>query len=193
MPTNAPRWPLILRSENLTLRPLRLRDRAQWDQLRSENLDWLSPWEATLPQIQSEGDTHKLPSFFAMVSSHNREGRAGRSLTLAIWYQNKMAGQISMGGIIYGALRGAHVGYWIDKRYANLGITTQAVKTLTEYAFSVLELHRVEINIRPENVASRRVAEKSGYVFEGERPRYLHIDGHWRDHICFVRENPNIS
>jgi ribosomal-protein-alanine N-acetyltransferase len=51
----------------------------------------------------------------------------------------------------------------------------------------------MEINLRPENGASRRVAEKAGFVLEGDRPRYLHIDGAWRDHICFVKENPAIK
>jgi ribosomal-protein-alanine N-acetyltransferase len=37
------------------------------------------------------------------------------------------------------------------------------------------------------------VAEKAGYVLEGERARYLHIDGQWRDHICFVKENSAIK
>jgi len=186
------KWPLVLDAGKIILRPLRLRDRAQWDQIRAENRAWLSPWEATHPRIPSEAGTHKLPSYSAMLINHHREGRAGRTITLAIWYEKKMVGQISMGGIIYGAGRMAHIGYWVDKRYANLGITTQAVNTITEYAFSELELHRVEINIRPENITSRRVAEKAGYILEGERPRFLHIDGKWRDHLCFVRENPNI-
>lgn len=64
---------------------------------------------------------------------------------------------------------------------------------LTNYAFVELALHRVEINLRPENMASRRVAEKAGYELEGERPRYLHIDGGWRDHITFVKENPALK
>jgi len=64
---------------------------------------------------------------------------------------------------------------------------------LSDYAFTELQLHRLEINLRPENAASRRVAEKAGYVLEGQRPRYLHIDGDWRDHICFVLENPAIK
>jgi ribosomal-protein-alanine N-acetyltransferase len=37
------------------------------------------------------------------------------------------------------------------------------------------------------------VAEKAGYVLEGERPRYLHIDGDWRDHLSFVKENPLVK
>jgi ribosomal-protein-alanine N-acetyltransferase len=66
---------------------------------------------------------------------------------------------------------------------------SRAVNMVTDFAFNELELHRIEINIRPENSPSIRVAEKCGYLYEGLRPRYLHIDGAWRDHHCFVREN----
>ena len=47
-------------------------------------------------------------------------------------------------------------------------------------------MHRLEINIRPENQASKRVAEKLGYRYEGLRPQYLHINGLWRDHDSFA-------
>jgi ribosomal-protein-alanine N-acetyltransferase len=47
-------------------------------------------------------------------------------------------------------------------------------------------LHRVEICIRPENRNSRRVVEKLGFREEGLRPRFLHIDGAWRDHLVYV-------
>lgn len=189
---NSRTWPLVLEDGGVTLRPLRFRDRAVWEEVRSVNREWLTPWEATLPHVPGESGDGKLPTYYQKVASHNREGRACRSLNLAIWYQGNLVGQISLGGIIFGALRGAHIGYWIDKRFANHGITTKAVLIITEYAFNELGLHRIEINLRPENASSRRVAEKSGYVLEGERPRYLHIDGAWRDHICFVRENPKI-
>src|SRR5262249_39231617 len=38
----------------------------------------------------------------------------------------------------------------------------------------------------PENHASRRVVEKLGFRDEGLRRRYLHIDGAWRDHLCYA-------
>ena len=186
------KWPAVLVSDGITLRPLRLRDRGNWDEVRAVNRDWLAPWEATRPLVPGERESIDLPTFFHMVHSHNREGRALRSMSLAIWYQGSLVGQITMGGIVMGALRGAHIGYWVDKRFANLGITTKAVEMMTEYGFHELGLHRIEINLRPENGASRRVAEKAGYHFEGERPRFLHIDGQWRDHLSFVRENPKI-
>jgi len=185
-------WPVLLENSEIFLRPLRFRDRRIWNQVRADNRDWLSPWEATIPAI-SEESYKELPSFYEMVKILNHEARAGRSFSFAIWHGKNLIGQISLGGVIYGAMRGGHIGYWIDRNFANRGYTTAAVEMLTQYAFEVLKLHRVEINLRPENASSRRVAEKAGFIFEGDRPRYLHIDGHWRDHICFVKENSEIK
>lgn len=189
-------WPITLHGTEIYLKPLRLRDRKKWLNVRAENREWLSPWEATLPLIPGsdvKSLQKELPSFFRLVRTLNRESRDGRSISFVIWHENNLIGQISMGGIILGAMRGAHIGYWIDRSYAGRGFTTEAVNLLTEYGFSVLALHRIEINLRPENAASRRVAEKAGYVLEGERPRYLHIDGDWRDHLSFVKENPLVK
>ncbi|MFM8191093.1 MAG: GNAT family N-acetyltransferase, partial [Candidatus Nanopelagicus sp.] len=120
-----------------------------------------------------------------------------RSISLGIWLREndsqKLIGQITLGGIIFGAMRGAHIGYWIDQRFASRGYTTRAVKLLTKFAFQTLKLHRIEINLRPENEASKKVAIKAGYVLEGARNNYLHIAGDWRNHITFVKENPEIK
>lgn len=195
-------WPVFLQEGDLLLQPLRLRDRVRWRSLRSSNKEWLSEWEATLPQVPGEEKALGLPSFSQMVQWHRREGRAARAYSLAIWHLDwekkgsalkivgrTLIGQITLGGVMFGAMRGAHIGYWIDRSYANQGFTTQAVELLTKFAFEELGLHRVEINIRPENEPSIRVAQKAGFLFEGLRPRYLHIDGAWRDHHCYVKEN----
>ncbi len=188
-------WPVVLTTSDLRLQALRFRDKSAWNTVRAQNRDWLAPWEATIPSVPGEDapDLRQLPSYFEMVRTLNSEARAGRSYSFAIWHQRNLVGQISLGGVILGAMRGAHIGYWIDKNYANRGFTTQAVMAMADYSFDALKLHRVEINLRPENAASRRVAEKSGFIFEGERPRYLHIDGSWRDHITFVKENPAVK
>jgi ribosomal-protein-alanine N-acetyltransferase len=190
-------WPVHLEAGELILQPLRWRDRKRWLNVRKENRDWLAEWEATLPQVPGEIGAKGLPTFFEMVSWHRREGRQGRSYAFAIWQINSqgknLIGQITLGGVMYGAMRAAHIGYWIDRAYANRGFTTQAVQAVTDFSFTTLKLHRLEINIRPENLPSIRVAEKAGYLFEGKRPRYLHIDGSWRDHVCYVKENTQVN
>ena len=186
------RWPYLISDHEITLRPIRYRDRLVWGQVRRVNSEWLAPWEATRPDVESDG---QLPTFFEMIRHYNREARELRSISFAIWLneggRESFIGQITLGGVVLGAYRGAHIGYWIDQRHANRGYTTRAVTALTNFAFTEIRLHRIEINLRPENVASRKVAEKCGYTLEGVRPRYLHIAGEWRDHLTFVAENPN--
>lgn len=186
-------WPVILYGENIELRPARFRDKSRWDEVRAENKEWLSPWEASLPILPEDLAAREpldiRPSFYSMVRGINREAQAGRSYSFLMWSGDNLIGQITLGGVIYGALRAGHIGYWIDRNFANRGLTTDAVNTATRYGFEVLGLHRIEINIRPENSASCRVALKAGYQFEGDRPNFLHIAGAWRDHKCFVKVN----
>lgn len=188
-------WPILLSDGELELRPLRLRDRLRWNRVRASNRQWLQQWEATLPTVTTgpAAVTPQLPSYFSMIATFNREARNGRSFSFVIWKGPNLIGQITLGGVIYGALRGGHIGYWIDQEYANRGYTTQAVEILTRFGFDQLGLHRIEINIRPENAPSCRVAEKAGYQLEGSRARYLHIDGQWRDHITYVKENSTVE
>lgn len=191
------RWPVVLAGDGIILRPLRFRDQRQWNTVRAENRLWLAPWEATVPLLSADNQdqigAQDLPSYFEMVRTLNSQARNQRSFSFAIWKGPNLIGQISLGGVIFGAMRGGYIGYWIDRNFTNKGYTTQAVRLVTEFAFTTLKLHRIEINLRPENTASRRVAEKAGYLYEGERSRYLHIDGDWRDHICFVMENLSIK
>lgn len=190
-------WPVTLTGDEITLRAPRIWDRSRWNSVRAENKEWLTPWEATLPQLPIDSPAYenhsKRPSFYEMVRMLNRESRAGRSYSFFIWHENNLVGQITLGGVMYGALRGAHIGYWIDRNFANRGFTTQAVKLVTAFSFAELGLHRLEINVRPENAASCRVALKAGYSEEGQRKAFLHIDGAWRDHICFVKNNELIQ
>jgi ribosomal-protein-alanine N-acetyltransferase len=55
-----------------------------------------------------------------------------------------------------------------------------------DYLLNIVGLHRIEINIRPENDASIRVVQKLGFRYEGLKQRYIHINGAWRDHYVFA-------
>jgi ribosomal-protein-alanine N-acetyltransferase len=179
------RWPVVLTDGDIGLRPLRQSDARRWREVRRRNAEWLRPWEATLPpEAQSEGDI--VPTFGMMVRRLKREAREGRALPFALTYQGSLVGQVTVGGIAWGSLRAAYVGYWIDSAVAGRGIMPVAVAMAIDHGLDVLRLHRIEVNIRPENAASLRVVEKLGLRREGERPAYLHIDGDWRDHVTFA-------
>ena len=174
-------WPLVLKHGDVTLRPLQRSDRAEWLEVRAANRDWLRPWDATNPS----GLTLE-PRFSDVYRGLRRQARQGSTLPLAIEFDGRFVGQITLGNIIWGSLRQGYIGYWIDSRLAGRGLVPTAVAMVSDYALLDMELHRIEINIRPENSASLRVVEKLGFTFEGMRPKYLHIAGDWRDHNCYV-------
>ena len=62
--------------------------------------------------------------------------------------------------------RFANMGYWVRSTHAGRGIATTAARLASGYAFANLGLARIEIVALPDNVASRRVAEKLGARFE---------------------------
>jgi [ribosomal protein S5]-alanine N-acetyltransferase len=174
-------WPVVLTEGPVTLRPLRHRDARSWRAVRAANTDWLAPWEATHPDLSVPA-----PTFGQMVRAFNREARAGRMLPFAIEVDGELAGQLTVSGIAWGSLRSGQIGYWVDRRVAGRGVTPTAVAMTVDYSFFTLGLHRIEVNIRPENAASLRVVHKLGFRPEGLRRRYLHIDGAWRDHATFA-------
>src|SRR5690606_18049586 len=121
-----------------------------------------------------------------MVHTMRREARQGLALPWVVTYQGDFAGQLTVGAIVWGSARSAQIGYWVDKRVAGRGVIPTAVALAVDHCFFTVGLHRLEANIRPENAASRRVVEKLGFREEGIRRRHLHIDGAWRDHICYA-------
>lgn len=180
-------WPVTLQSGDLLLRPLRHRDRRAWTDLRRDNAEWLRAWEATQPNPGG-----RMPTFREMVSSLNRQARSAQSLPWVIAVREPpvrepvMAGQLTVAGIMWGSAMTASLGYWVDQARAGQGLVPTAVALAGDHCFGTLGLHRLEINIRPENSASLRVVEKLGFRDEGIRRNYLHIDGRWADHRTFA-------
>lgn len=67
------------------------------------------------------------------------------------------------------------IGYWTVDGQRGRGLTSEAVRVLSEWAFTELALHRVELHVDPANVGSRRVAERAGFHAEGViRQRFQH-------------------
>jgi ribosomal-protein-alanine N-acetyltransferase len=121
-----------------------------------------------------------------MVHALRRQARAGSALPFAVELDRRFVGQVTVSTIIRGSLQSASVGYWIDERFAGRGIIPVAVALVVDHCFHDVGLHRIELNVRPENTRSRRVAEKLGFRDEGVRSQYLHIDRAWRDHVCYA-------
>lgn len=60
------------------------------------------------------------------------------------------------------------VGYHFNRNFWGLGLATEAARGCMEYAFHHLNRRRIISMIRPENISSRRVAERNGLKIEKE-------------------------
>ena len=185
---SAPGWPATLLCERVGVRPLRLRDAGAWSEARIANEDWLSRWEGRQPGLPDATwqDRHSPAVFAAMLRVLRREAKEGRCLPFAVTYDGDLAGQVTVANVVHGAFQSASVGYWVDGRLAGNGIIPTALALVVDHCFTEVGLHRIEANVRPENGPSQRVAEKLGFRQEGLHPRFLHIDGAWRDHLSYA-------
>lgn len=177
-------WPARLSAGPITLRPPRLLDAKAWSEVRLSNESWLSKWEPTSPFSWTErNSTGAWPQLNRAL---RRAGHAGTMAPFVILYDGQFAGQMNVSNIVHGAQRGCTVGYWVDGALAGRGIAPTALALVIDHCFIEIGLHRVEIDIRPENAPSLRVVEKLGLRREGYYERYLDIDGDWRDHVAFA-------
>jgi orotate phosphoribosyltransferase len=116
---------------------------------------------ATVPSPYRESDAR------AFLAAQEPARRAGVRLELAIVDRSS--------GVLLGSLalsvERAHdrgkVGYWLAPEARGRGAASAAVRLISAWALDHLGLARLEMFIEPENVASQRVAERSGYVREG--------------------------
>jgi ribosomal-protein-alanine N-acetyltransferase len=127
-----------------------------------------------------------------------RAARRGESMPFAVCLRDesgkdRLVGHLNLGNIVRRAFSSAYVGYWVDARVAGRGIIPTALALAVDHAFGPGGLHRVEINIRPENGPSRRVVEKLGFREEAYHPRYMHIDGTWRDHLGYAMTSEEVA
>ncbi len=191
-------WPAVLsdQASGVVLRPYHRTDAVAWSRSRCANEEWLSVWEPTPPR----GSWAELnsPSAFRLVHRElRRVARAGTAMPFAVCLQLddgvKLVGQVTLGNIVRRAFCSAYAGYWVDSRVAGRGVIPTALALAVDHAFSAGGLHRVEVNIRPENKASRRVVEKLGFREEAYHSRYLHIDGTCRDHVAYALTTEDVA
>ncbi|WP_017220780.1 GNAT family N-acetyltransferase [Moritella dasanensis] len=139
---------------------------------------YLSKW---LPWATEANDE----AFFLEFIRKSLIGYAeGKSMTCAIIYQNIVVGNVSFNSIDQ-ALKKVEVGYWLSEKYQGLGIVTKAVSFLIEYAFSELDMKKVEICVAVDNTASRRVCERLNMTLEGIISNFENINGEIIAHAIY--------
>jgi ribosomal-protein-alanine N-acetyltransferase len=162
-------------------RPLRADDAPALARLVVENRAFLAPWDPVRPESYYSLDGQR-----AVVDELLAGARAGTGVPWVLLDDaGEVAGRITLSAVEHGYYRSARLGYWLAERLNGRGVATAAVRAITDHAFDVLGLHRVEATTLPSNGRSQRVLERAGFVRIGLAPRYLLIAGDWQDHVLF--------
>jgi ribosomal-protein-alanine N-acetyltransferase len=165
--------------DGYALRPLALDDAAPVAAAYVRNRAHLRRWEPRRPD-----------EFF--TEAGQREAIAGRleqvELGLydcwVLWHGTEVVGTANLQNIVRGAMQGADVGYWVDHGHVRRGLATAALEHLVQRARD-LGLHRVGASTRLDNRASQGVLLRCGFEEYGLIPRFLYLDGDWRDSVLF--------
>ena len=172
-----------IETERLILRAPVHSDYRAWVALRSSSREFLTPWEPTWSR-----DHLTRKAFTTRVHWAQRlinEG-TGMPLFLARRSDNALVGAITLSNIRRGPAQAGTMGYWVGVQHIRQGYMREALTAMVNYAFTTVDISRIESACLPENKASRGVLEKCGYKYEGVAQAYLQINGRWRTHVLYA-------
>lgn len=172
-----------LETERMTLRLPTHSDYRAWAALRDMSREFLTPWDP----VWSE-DSLSRKAFTNRVYWAARAEAAGTAVPLFLTRRTDAAllGAVTLDNIRRGPAQAGTLGYWVGAPHARQGYMREALLAVVHYAFTDLDLSRLEAGCLPENAASRGVLEKVGFKYEGVAQSYLQINGRWRNHVLYA-------
>ncbi|HDZ08285.1 GNAT family N-acetyltransferase [Pseudohongiella sp.] len=101
-------------------------------------------------------------NWWISVGSHDNG-----TITKAIEYDGAFIGTVGITPQVGWKSHTAEIGYWLGEDFWGRGIATEALKLMTEHAFSEGVRGKLFAPVLAPNRASARVLEKNGYLLEG--------------------------
>ena len=140
----------LLHSKRLTFRPLELADAAQYALLG-----------VSFRSTGKIDNAVKAKKYF--LKSYDSKD----SFDVGIFLSDKLIGTIEVCHMSWIGYKGAEICYSIQKKHWSHGYATEACRTVIDYCFSKMKLHKIYADTWPDNIASQRVLEKLGFTLEG--------------------------
>jgi len=120
-----------------------------------------------------------------------RQGDGLRTFLVVDIETGGLVGKCNVANIVYGRFRNATLGYDSYLPFTGTGRMSEGMRLIVDRCFAPessggVGLHRLEINVQPENERSVAMAKRLGFRHEGYSPRMLYLQGAWRDHERFA-------
>lgn len=163
-------------------------DAFQLARVVEENRSYLKAWLPWLDTSRSAADS------LTYIQKIHSDWKNHQIFTSLIYKENEIVGAMGFHACVH---RRMSLGYWVSKEYAGQGVCTLASRAIVGWAFSFYEyLHMIDLRAAVDNLASRRVAEKLGFVSEGILRDQEWLYDHFVSHAIytltrkeFAREN----
>lgn len=144
----------------------------------NQNRTHLRKWIGWVDNIVREEE------FIRIVDSWNLTGLRNDGVHLAIFYNGDIVGMIDFLYVDQINLK-TELACWLAKSHMGKGVMTKATKAVVDFAFNELDLNRVEIRSAVDNLRSRAIPERLGFINEGRLREVEKINGEYYDHICY--------
>lgn len=163
--------------------------------LNSDDASILLDYYTRNKAFLSKFEPHRDEEFYTVevqkqsLIENYKEFIKGEGAHFGIYKADKMIGRIRIYNIVHGVFKSAFIGYSMDEQYQGNGYMKEAVSLVVRYAYEELGLHRIEATTLVDNEKSQRVLRACGFNELGTCKEYLHINGKWRDHVIFYKNN----
>ncbi len=162
-------------NEDVTSRVLRPEDASELFDVVDSNREFLGEW---LPWLDYNTEvTHSEEFIKTTLESFENS----KSFIHGIFYQGKMVGNGGFHTLKWSQNK-TSIGYWLAEGFNGKGIITSYCKTIIDYAFTELDINRIEILACSENRPSCAVAERLGFKLEGIKRQNQKLHGKFFDH-----------
>jgi ribosomal-protein-serine acetyltransferase len=160
------------------LRPLEESDAEELYVLIDANRERLRRW-----MVWAEGQTPVRTLEFVRAARRQLAGEDG--FQAAIVGETGIIGVAGFHGVDW-PNRSTSLGYWLGAGEEGRGTMTHAVRALVDHAFGQWALNRVEIRADVENLRSRALAERLGFVHEGTLRQALRLEDGFHDDAVYA-------
>jgi RimJ/RimL family protein N-acetyltransferase len=154
----------------VSIRELSLEDANEFIAAMRDSRFFHSPW-VKAPYTQEEFNTY-----------YQRSQQDNQRSLLICNHAGTIVGVFNISEIVRGFFQNAYLGFYAVANYAGHGYMSSGLKLVLQTVFEEMKLHRLEANIQPDNTSSIHLVRNNGFRKEGYSPRYLNINGVWRDH-----------
>lgn len=159
-------------------------------QYYEKNYEFLKSWDPI-----REDDFYTIDRQKRILKLEAEFARFGEQFRFWINKKNsdELIGNVCFSNIVMGNFRSCFTSYKLDETEINKGYMTEALDKAISIMFEEKGLHRLEVNIIPRNIRSRRVVEKLNFIEEGISKKYLLINGVWEDHLHYAKYNEELE